>query len=143
MSVSAAGVSQLSAEEEDDGFAVRRNNRLAAILGVASSALAIAYLERATDGGFVNVMATLLFGFIGISQLLSVLDARIPLLTADESGIRIRLGREWLGLPWSTVEQVVVEHRDGAIRDGRLVIVPRNLGNALEALPPASRRAVT
>ena len=142
MSASAAGVGQLNADEEDDGFAVRRNNRFAAILGVTSSALAIAYLERATDGGFINVMATLLFGFIGISQLLSVLDARIPLVTADMSGIRIRLGREWLGLPWSTVEQVVVEHRDGAVRDGRLVIVPRNLGNALEALPPASRRAV-
>ena len=142
MNASAAGVTQLSADEEDDGFALRRNNRLAAILGVASSALAIAYLERALDGGFVDVMATLLFGFIGISQLLSVVDARIPLLTADESGIRIRLGREWLGLPWSTIEQVVVEHRDGVIRDGRLVVVPRNLGNALEALPPASRRAV-
>jgi hypothetical protein len=127
----------------DEAFSVRRNNRLAAVLGVVSSALAIAYLERAADGGVVDVLATLLFGFIGISQLLAVLDARIPLLTADDSGIRIRLGREWLGLPWSTIEQVVVEHRDGPIRDGRLVVVPRNLGNALEALPQASRRAVS
>lgn len=143
MNASPAGVAQLSADDEDDGFAVRRNNRLAAILGVAASALAIAYLERAADGGVVDVLATLLFGVIGISQLLAVLDSRIPLLTADETGMRIRLGREWLGLPWSTIEQVVVEHRDGAIRDGRLVVVPRNLGNALEALPAASRRAVS
>jgi len=128
---------------DDEAFSVRRNNRLAATLGVVSSALAIAYLERAIDGGIVDVLATLLFGFIGISQLLAVLDARIPLVTADESGMRLRLGREWLGLPWSTIEQVVVEHRDGPIRDGRLVVVPRNLGNALEALPQASRRAVS
>lgn len=124
-------------------FAVRRNNRLAAALGIASSILAIAYLERAIDGGIVDVLATLLFGAIGLNQLLAVVDARIPLLTADETGMRLRLGREWLGLPWSTIEQVVVEHHDGPIRDGRLVVVPRNLGNALEALPPASRRAVT
>lgn len=143
MNASPAGVAQLRADDEDDGFAVRRNNRLAAILGVAASALAIAYLERAIDGGFIDVAATLIFGFIGISELFAVLDARIPLLTADATGVRIRLGREWLGLPWSTVEQVVVEHRDGAIRDGRLVVVPRNLGNALEALPAASRRAVS
>ncbi|MGN6722685.1 MAG: helix-turn-helix domain-containing protein, partial [Marmoricola sp.] len=143
MSTTSPGVQQLDAAEADDVFAVRRNNRLAAVLGVVSSALAIAYLERATDGGVVDVLATLLFGFIGISQLLAVLDARIPLLTADDSGVRIRLGREWLGLPWSTIEQVVVEHRDGPMRDGRLVVVPRNLGNALEALPQASRRAVT
>lgn len=143
MSTSPSGVQQFSAAEADDLFSIRRNNRLAAALGVASSALAIAYLERAVDGGVVNVLATLLFGLIGISQLLAVLDARIPLMTADSSGVRMRLGREWLGLPWSTIEQVVVEHRDGPIRDGRLVVVPRNLGNALEALPPASRRAVS
>lgn len=143
MSTNSSGVRQLGAAEADDLFSIRRNNRLAAILGVVSSALAIAYLERAVDGGIVDVLATLLFGFIGISQLLAVLDARIPLLTADESGVRIRLGREWLGLPWSTIEQVVVEHRDGPIRDGRLIVVPRNLGNALESLPPGSRRAVS
>lgn len=143
MSTSPTGVMQLDAAEADDVFSIRRNNRLAAVLGVVSSALAIAYLERAGDGGVVDVLATLLFGFIGISQLLAVLDARIPLLTADDTGVRLRLGREWLGLPWSTIEQVVVEHRDGPIRDGRLVVVARNLGNALEALPPSSRRAVT
>lgn len=142
MSTSSSGVQQLEAAEADDVFSVRRNNRLAAVLGVVSSGLAIAYLERAVDGGVVDVLATLLFGFIGISQLVAVMDARIPLLTADDSGIRIRLGREWLGLPWSTIEQIVVEHRDGPIRDGRLVVVPRNLGNALEALPQTSRRAV-
>lgn len=143
MSTSPSEVAQLDAAEADDHFSLRRNHRLAAVLGVVSSALAIAYLERAVDGGVVDVLATLLFGFIGISQLLAVLDARIPLMTADSSGVRLRLGREWLGLPWSTIEQVVVEHRDGPIRDGRLVVVPRNLGNALEALPPASRRAVS
>lgn len=143
MSTSPSGTQQFGAAEADDVFSVRRNNRLAAVLGAASSALTIAYVERATDGGIVDVLAALLFGFIGISQLLAVLDARIPLVTADDSGVRIRLGREWLGLPWSTIEQVVVEHREGPLRDGRLVVVPRNLGNALEALPQASRRAVT
>lgn len=129
--------------EDHDGFAVLANSRLAAILGVVSSALAIAYLGRALgDGGFVNALATLIFGAIGVHQLWTVFDARIPLVTADETIVRVRLGREWLGLPWSTIEKVVVEHRDSRIRDGRLIIVPCNLGNALEALPPGARRTV-
>ncbi|HWU31338.1 MAG TPA: helix-turn-helix transcriptional regulator, partial [Marmoricola sp.] len=129
--------------ENQDGFAVLANNRLSALLGVASASLAIAYFGRAVDGGgVVDVLATLLFGAIGIHQLWTVFDARVPLVTADETIVRVRLGREWLGLPWSTIEQIVVEHRDGRIRDGRLVIVPRNLGNALEALPPGARRTV-
>lgn len=130
-------------ETSEDGFAVLVNNRLSAILGVASSILAIAYLGRALDdGGFVDAVATLLFGAIGIHQLWTVFDARVPLVTADATIVRVRLGREWLGLPWSTIEQIVVEQREGPIRDGRLIVIPRNLGNALEALPPGARRTV-
>ena len=134
---------EVAASEETEGLSVVANARLAAGLGVASSALGLAYFARAVGGGgFIDVVATLIFAIIGIHQLHTVFDARIPLLTADDTMVRIRLGGEWLGLPWSTIEQIIVEHRDGRIRDGRLTIVPQNLGDALDALPPRSRRAV-
>jgi hypothetical protein len=121
---------------------VRRNTTLAATLGLVAAVLAIGWLVRASESGSaLDWLLCLLMAAVAGTQLGGVLDGRLPLLTADEQGIRVRLHHEWLGLPWSTLEQVVVEQRDGAVRDGRLVVVPRNLGNALEALLPSSRRA--
>ncbi|WP_310962929.1 RodZ domain-containing protein [Nocardioides terrisoli] len=123
-------------------FEVRRNTLLSAVLGIGAAAMAIAYLQRAGSGGStLDWLICLVMAAIAVVQLVALVDARTPLLVADDQGVRIRLGGEWLGLPWGTVEQVVVEERDTPVRDGRLVVVPRNLGNALEALLPSSRRA--
>jgi hypothetical protein len=122
---------------------VRRNTTLAAGLGLGAAVVAILWLARAgSDGGAVDWLVCLVTGTIAVTQLVGLVDARLPLLTADEQGVRIRLRHEWLGLPWSTLEQVVVEQRDALVADGRLVLVPRNPGSALEALLPSSRRAV-
>jgi hypothetical protein len=122
---------------------VRRNAGLAALVGAVASALAIAYVARAISGGGVFDWAlTLALGAIGVSQLVSLVDSRTPLLVADSFGIRLRLGREWRGLPWSSLEQVVVEPRTSLIHDGRLVVAPRFLNRALEGLDARARRQV-
>jgi hypothetical protein len=79
---------------------------------------------------------------VGVAALVGLLDSRTPLLIADDMGVRIRLGREWRGLPWTALAQVVVEERDSLLRDGRIVLAPRNLQSALADLDPASRRQV-
>ena len=87
---------------------VRRNAGFAALVGAAASAIAIAYLYRATqsaaplDWALCGVMAA-----IGTIYLAHLVDARTPLLVADDLGVRIRLGRQWRGLPWDAVEAVV------------------------------------
>ncbi|MBL0748290.1 helix-turn-helix domain-containing protein [Nocardioides baculatus] len=111
-----------------EGIEVRRHAGVAAGVGLTASAVAIAYLGRASQGGsaldwaFVVVM-----GLLGAYWLLSLVDARTPLLVADAQGIRIRLGRTWRGLPWTAVHHVEHTPRRGLLRDGRLVVVPHNL----------------
>jgi len=101
---------------------VRRNAGLAAVIGAAASAIAIAYLWRAIDTGAVLdwalcVVLALIAGF----YLAGLLDARTPLLVADDLGVRIRLGNQWRGLPWDAVGKVAVQPRRGLLRDGRLL----------------------
>lgn len=122
---------------------VRRSAGLAALVGAAASAVAIAYLWRAAqtsaplDWVLFGVMA-----LIGGHHLAALVDARTPLLVADDLGVRIRLGHDWRGLPWDAVGQVVVHPRRGLLRDGRLVFAPRSLARALEGLDARGRRHV-
>ena len=121
---------------------VRRNAAFAALVGAAASAIAIAYLWRATqsaaplDWALCAVMAA-----IGTIYLAHFVDARTPLLVADDLGVRIRLGHQWRGLPWDAVEAVVVAPRRGLLRDGRLVFAPHNIERALDGLDGRGRRA--
>lgn len=126
----------------DQPIEIRRNQRLNAALGMIAALTAIAYLQRAAGSGRVlDWSLCVLMLIIGASQLLALLDSRTPLLITDEHGVRVRLGQEWLGLPWAMIEEVRVERRDTAVRDGRLVVRARDLDAALEALLPSSRRA--
>ncbi len=122
---------------------VRRHAGVAALVGAAASAVAIAYLWRASQ-----TMAPLdwaIFGVLAVIAgyyLASFVDSRTPLLVADDLGVRIRLGHEWRGLPWEAIGQVVVHPRRGLLRDGRLVFAPRSLARALEGLDAKGRRHV-
>ncbi|HEX7740453.1 MAG TPA: hypothetical protein VF426_12485, partial [Marmoricola sp.] len=112
-------------------FEVRRNRTLCGALGAVAALVAIAYLQRAASGGGVlDWVICALMTLIALVQLAGLVDSQTSLVAADSDGIRLRLGQEWLELPWLSVEQVVVEQRDGPIRDGRLVVVPRDLDAA-------------
>ena len=99
---------------------VRRNAVTSALLGAASSAVAIAYLWRAAESGQVlDWVLCVTLGLFATVFLHSLLDARTPLLVADEMGIRIRLGTTWRGLPWEAIERVVVRPRRGVSETAR------------------------
>lgn len=124
-----------------DHVEVRRHAGVAAGVGLTASAVAIAYLARASETGsaldwaFVAVM-----GVLGAYWLHGLVDARTPLLVADAQGIRIRLGRAWRGLPWTAVHHVEHTPRRGVLRDGRLVVVPHNLELIESELTGAGKR---
>jgi hypothetical protein len=125
-----------------DVVEVRRIGGLAAVIGAGASAVAIAYLGRATHSG--AVLDWLLFAVMGVVAavyLRSFVDARTPLLVADAQGVRIRLGRTWRGLPWGALASVQHTPRRGLVRDGRLVLEPRNPAKALAELDASGRRA--
>src|SRR6476646_955159 len=124
-----------------DPVEIRRNGGLAALVGGIASAVGIAYLARATgSGAWLDWLLFLVMGGLGVSYLVAFVDARTPLLVADTQGVRIRLGRTWRGMPWGALAHVEHTPRRGPLRDGRLVLVPRNTERVLEELDRSGRR---
>ena len=110
-----------------DAIEVRRNAGTAGLLGVAGAAIAIAYFARATQTGAVlDWVLALIMGLLGAYWLRSLVDARTPLLVADDQGLRLRLGRRWHGLPWSAVNRLEYTPRQGLLREGRISVAPHN-----------------
>ena len=124
-----------------DPVEIRRNGGLAALVGGIASAVGIAYLARATgSGAWLDWLLFLVMGGLGVSYLVAFVDARTPLLVADTQGVRIRLGRTWRGMPWGALAHVEHTPRRGPLRDGRLVLVPRNTERVLEELDRSGKR---
>jgi hypothetical protein len=120
---------------------VRRRAGLAVGLGAGASLVAVAYLARAASGG--GVLDWILFavlGLIGVANLAALLDARTPLLVADDLGVRLRLARTWVGLPWGGLAEVEHRPRRGWWRDGLLVVHTHYVQRILEDLDPPARR---
>ena len=119
---------------------VRRNGALAAAIGGIASGVAIGYLARAAStGSALDWVVGSVLGLLGVAHLLSFVDARVPLLVADQQGVRLRLGRTWQGLPWGAIREVRHRPRRGWLRDGRLAVVVGNPGRVIEELDRRGR----
>ncbi len=120
---------------------VRRNGGVAALVGGGASGVAIAYLGRAAETGAVlDWLFVVVLSVIGTFHLHAFVDARTPLLVADGQGVRIRLGRAWRGMRWGAIAAVEHTPRPNLLRDGRLVLVPRNEEKMLAELDASGRR---
>ena len=120
---------------------VRRRPGIAAALGAGASLVAVAYLARAAgSGGVLDWVVAGALGVVGIANLAALLDARTPLLVADDLGVRLRLGRTWVGLPWGGLHEVEHQERRGWWRDGLLVVRTHYVQRVLEDLDPTARR---
>ena len=129
---SSGGLSGGLSDDVSPALEVRRRAGLAALVGVVSGGVATAYFVRASDTGAPGDWAVcLLMALVAVAYLSALLDARAPLLVADEQGVRLRTGRTWLGLTWGSLRRVEAVGRRG-LRDGRLVLVPRNAERVLE-----------
>lgn len=101
---------------------VRRRTGLVAGVAVSSAVLAVAYLwSFAADASWVTLAVGLLLGVVAVLHGFAWTSARTPLLVADDTGLRVRLGSAWTGVPWDQVERVQVEER-GRLRDGRVTV---------------------
>ena len=58
-------------------------------------------------------------------QLLVVRDSRAPLFLADDQGVRVRDGETWSGLRWSDIDHIGVTSSSSWLRDGEIVVHPR------------------
>jgi hypothetical protein len=122
---------------------VRRRAGLAALIGVLAAGVAALYLTRALDSGSGLAWAVFaLFGLVALAYLGVLVDARTPLLVADEQGLRLRTGRTWAGLTWGSLRRVDVVASHG-LRDGRLVATPRNADRPTLGVPLSLSTRVT
>jgi cytoskeleton protein RodZ len=123
-----------------DPVVVRRHAWLSAVIGLGGSMLSGLYFVRAVEqgGSFTWVVAVALAA-IALVHLTQWVDARTPLLVADATGVRLRLGNAWHGLVWEDVSKVTVRERAGLFRDGRVVVHPVD-ESALEGLGGRSGR---
>lgn len=120
---------------------VRRRPGLAAALGAGASLVALAYLTRAaTGGGALDWALGIALGLLGVANLVLLVDARVPLLVADDLGVRLRLGRTWVGLPWGGLHEVEHRARAGWWRDGLLTVRTHYVQRVIEDLDPSARR---
>ncbi|MCZ4497475.1 MAG: hypothetical protein JWQ74_28 [Marmoricola sp.] len=114
---------------EEHLVGIRRNVLLSGVVGGLAALLGVAFLLRGNS--FFDVLLGLVLIVVAAVNLPSLWSARTPLLVADPHGIRLRIGLTWRGLPWSAIRQVVVEYADSPLREGRLVVVPRDPGATL------------
>jgi cytoskeleton protein RodZ len=120
-----------------------RDWALPALLGVGSGFVAYGYLRRASAwGGWgdwiiggICLAATLLFGYL-------VWDTRRPLLLADRQGVRLRLGREWLGIPWDNLDAIEYVPRKDFFHDGRLGLRPSEPEVAVRGVGTRGKRQI-
>jgi hypothetical protein len=122
--------------DASDLVALRRNVWLSGVVAGLALLIGVAYLLRGSALGTVVGVVLLVVAAV---NALGVSAARTPVLVADQHGIRLRVGLTWRGLPWGSVRQVVVEHADHPLREGRLVIVPRDASAAMDHLGPNGR----
>ncbi|MCW2854734.1 MAG: helix-turn-helix protein [Marmoricola sp.] len=128
-----------SAGHQDEGtlVALRRNVLLSGVVGGLALLLGVAYLLRSSSG-FDTLIGLLMLGIAAL-HLPTLIAARTPILVADDHGLRLRVGLAWRGLPWRSIRQVVVETADSPLREGRLVVVPRDPEALLDHLGTIDR----
>ena len=117
---------------------IRRNVRLAAIVGAVALVLGLGFALR---GGGAVVLALVLLVIAG-AMLWTAWDGRAPLVVVDAQGVRLRIGRTWTGLLWHEVDEI--EHSPRAAgewyRDGRLAVLPVDEEARVAALSPMGQR---
>ena len=108
-----------------DPVVVRRHAGLSAAIGLGGSMLSGLYFVRAVEqGGSFTWIVAVALAVLALFHLTQWVDARTPLLVADATGVRLRLGNAWHGLVWDDVSKVTVRERRGLFRDGRVVVHP-------------------
>jgi cytoskeleton protein RodZ len=125
------------AVHDHDLVTIRRNVWLSAVVGGLAGLIGAAYLLRGTN--LLDTVAGIVLVLIAALHVGGLSSARTPVLVADRHGIRMRVGLTWRGLPWGAVRQVVVEHADNPLREGRLVVVPRDPDSVLDHLGVLAR----
>lgn len=137
-STSTLGVSAVDSDQQPSGsgpdtartpagaapVTLHRRRGALALVGLGAGVAAVAYLWRAVtgDAGWLGVAFAAALAPIAVAHLAAWWDARVPLLVADGTGIRLRDGRTWTGLRWDEVAALNLTPQRRPRRDARLTV---------------------
>jgi len=107
-------------------------------LGAALVAVGFATSASGTATGVLRWFAAAAFAVLAVvcARALTVGD----MLVADDVGIRLRIGNEWIGTRWHEIEEVTVLKRRHPLDDGRIAVHLLDPGPTLAAMPGATRK---
>jgi hypothetical protein len=125
------------AERDARVVAVRRNVWLSGVVAGLATLIGLAYLIRGS--GPLDTVAGVVLLLVAALHWAALVSARVPVLVADEHGLRLRVGLTWRGFPWGSLRQVVIERADNPLREGRLVVVPRDARSSIDYLTALGR----
>lgn len=124
--------------EDTADVVVRRRAAVMAAIALTAAMLAAGYAWRfSATAGSGDLFVAILLGVIALCYCFAWVDARTPVLVADSTGLRIRLGAAWTGVAWESIDSVEVEER-GWLRDGQVIV---NAAPAVTRLNGTGRRS--
>jgi hypothetical protein len=105
-------------------FEIRRRVGIYFGIGIIAAALAVAFGFRAYDKEqpllWILVAVLAVMAYI---LLVAAFDSRTPLFVADDQGVRMRDGEEWVGFLWQEMGDLRIERRDGFFYDPRVKVL--------------------
>jgi hypothetical protein len=109
---------------ETEPIEIRRRTGLYALLSIVCFALAVGFGWQAYDREEPLLWLPVIV-LVGLGAILTrgLQDARSPLFVADDHGVRLRSDEGWVGLLWSEMASIRVEHRVGIRYDPRVKVV--------------------
>ncbi|MBA2444558.1 MAG: hypothetical protein H0V49_04415, partial [Nocardioidaceae bacterium] len=117
---------------------IRRRAVLMAVITLTAIGLSAGYLWRfGQTGDEVALLIAVGVGLVAVIHAFAWFGARRPILVADDTGLLVRMGGTWSGIPWQSVERVEVRNR-GRLSDGRVTVAASRVA---EVSRPTSWRA--
>lgn len=115
-------------------FEIRRRGSLYYGVGLAATVLAIAFGIRAYTGDEPLLwVAFAVLALMAYVFLVTAADSATPLFVADDHGVRLRDGSEWVGFLWREMGDIRVEPREGIRFDPRIKVLTHDGGRIFTA----------
>lgn len=108
----------------NEPFEIRRRASVYFGVGLTAAVVAVAFGIRAygAEEPLLWILVAVL-AVIAYLHLIAALDAHTPLFVADDQGVRLRSGQEWVGFLWREMGDIRVEPREGLRHDPRVKIL--------------------
>jgi hypothetical protein len=121
-------------------FTVHASQKVHGGLALGALLVAVGFATSASTSptGILRWFAAAGFAVLAVvcARALTVGD----MLVADEVGIRLRIGHEWIGTRWEDIDEVTVLQRRHVLDDGRIAVHLLDPGPVLGAMPSSTRK---